>query len=200
MTKIADPRGALLAELKRYCNSRDKAAKLIEGLTVRIFLASYAYCEASIAFGDAAHVSDAIQKLSNSLRRARMNVQMWVYTGKWMRDQGLDGKNMMSTAITRAYHAWGALREVERAKIRTVLRNDGSCKSVMQVLRLSSNYRVREEMKRVQRMEQDGRFNKTTMKMEMLAWKTFAESFFGSDCVIEIKDSSGKVLMKVNGE
>jgi len=203
MTKqlLKDPRGQLLANLKKWANSLDKAKATIEGLTVKIMKACHEYVSYCYITGITATKEEAIEKLSASLRRPRTSITSWTYQGGFLTHHKIPVRaGLSATAVSDAYSAFSSLSKAEQDKVIYSLRNEGTRKGVQAVLRKSSGFRQRQVIRKVRDLEQKGLFNKTRMKMELLAFQTFAKSFFGEDVQVYIYNKAEEELMHVNGK
>ena len=193
---LKDPRGKLTADLRRWLASRDRAKKVVEGLTTLIYKSCYEWVAYTETTGQAKNREDAIKRLANTVRKTPGAVYQWFYFGKFMREHRLDAKKVQATAIVLAWNNWSAISEREQELMSRSLKTVGTRAGVSSILLRSKMYREREALRKIQHLEQKGLFNKTHMKMEAMALQTFATHFFGRDVRIGIF-ANGDTLMEL---
>ena len=194
---VSDPRGKLLSDLKRWIESKKRADKLSEGLMFKILVATHQYVSHAVLRGAATGPDDGIQKLANSLRRTHASVHAWYRLGKFVYEHKLPlDKGLSYSLISRAQKAYPSLTPVEQSKVINQLRSGkGSC-DLDVVLLASNTWTQRQTVSLVARLERKGIFNKTAMKIQAMALKTFAVAFYGEGVRIGIYNN-GETLLEL---
>jgi hypothetical protein len=193
-----DPRGKLVAELKKYCAEFDSLTSKAHLMKARMFGHTYEWVRWTVENTDCTDVKDACVRLGNTIKRSYRNVESWFYCGKFMVDNKINPQTADARSIRAVWQNRRGLTKGETVKCIDKIRKGEPHRDVAQIVNTSPTVIVNRAKNRHRRMSSAGDMTRQRVKLELMALQTFAAKFFGHKVVVTLTNAkTGKQLMQV---
>lgn len=195
--KEAKKLATLLAEVKALSNELDSLSKKQERASIRLYVATWDWVEATLEAGRAATVQAACIRLGAMLKRTRSNVESWYYCGRFMYQEGLTIAHDHRSVRAVYYHR-RSLSKAELIRCVDLIKKKEPWAKVRTIINKSKRAKTREAEAKVRRMIGQKQFTRTRMKMELMGLQTMLAKFFKEPVFITVKgQESERTLLEV---